>query len=507
MNAHNNQKSIIIIGGGFAGLAAGIYAQMNGYQSEIFEMHDQPGGLCTSWKRKGYIIDGCIHWLVGSSPKSIMHRFWEEVGIAKGLNIINMDEYITFVGTDGRKVVFYTDIDRLEKHLLEFSPQDEAPIRDFITGVRKCMIFDSFSKHDNYLQQLTKGLKMGYTFLVNYRNMKRWLKTSAAEFSERFADPMLREAFREMWLPGFSMFFMLFTFAYLHNKNAGYPLGGSMPMSNNLAKRYVELGGEIRYGSKVEKILTHNNHVTGIRLENGEEHFASRVIMAADGYATLYKMLDGKYGDAKTYQPYEKWEAFPALLYVAIGVNQTFNHIPHSVSGTYYKLKEPVKIGESERKAIHVHIFNHDPSMAPDGKTTIVVMLHGDYDYWKNLAQGTKAYNEAKKEVGNTVVGLLEEWFPGITEKVEMIDVATPVTFERFTGNWKGSFEGWQITPENSGVLMNKMPQTLPGLKNFYMCGQWVEPGGGLPTAVMSGRRLIKTICREDRKKFTTRCN
>jgi len=87
---------------------------------------------------------------------------------------------------------------------------------------------------------------------------------------------------------------------------------------------------------------------------------------------------------------------------------------------------------------------------------------------------------------------------------VEVIDVATPLTFERYTGNWKGSFEGWLITPENSSVIMKPMSQSLPDLNNFYMCGQWVEPGGGLPTAIMSGRRLIKKICKEDRRKFVT---
>jgi phytoene dehydrogenase-like protein len=83
-------------------------------------------------------------------------------------------------------------------------------------------------------------------------------------------------------------------------------------------------------------------------------------------------------------------------------------------------------------------------------------------------------------------------------------DVATPLTFERYTGNWKGCFEGWLITPDNSYTLMKPMSQSVPGLKNFFMCGQWVEPGGGLPTAVMSGRRLIKSICKGDGRKFRT---
>jgi phytoene dehydrogenase-like protein len=84
-----------------------------------------------------------------------------------------------------------------------------------------------------------------------------------------------------------------------------------------------------------------------------------------------------------------------------------------------------------------------------------------------------------------------------------MRDVATPTTFERYTGNWKGSFEGWQVTPGtwSIGKIMRK---TLPGLDNFYMAGQWVEPGGGLPPAAMSGRNVMQIICKKEKRKFTT---
>ena len=73
------------------------------------------------------------------------------------------------------------------------------------------------------------------------------MKITGEEFASRFRDPLLKKAFEEMWMPEFSMFFMLFTFAYLHKKNAGYPLGGSMPMSKALEERYKSLGGTIHY--------------------------------------------------------------------------------------------------------------------------------------------------------------------------------------------------------------------------------------------------------------------
>ena len=73
------EKSIIIIGAGIAGLSAGCYGRMNGYRTQIFEMHTSPGGLCTAWKRRGYTFDGCIHYLVGARPGLSFYRLWEEL--------------------------------------------------------------------------------------------------------------------------------------------------------------------------------------------------------------------------------------------------------------------------------------------------------------------------------------------------------------------------------------------------------------------------------------------
>lgn len=500
----SEKNSITIIGGGFAGLAAGIYAQMNGYQAQIFEMHTLPGGLCTSWDRKGYTIDACIHWLVGSNPQSAIYSFWEEVGIARDRKFINMDEYMQVEDKSGRRITFYTDVDRLEKHLLEFSPQDEEPIKEFIAGIRMCLPFDQPSKNTPFFKKLSKQLKLGYSFMKNGKKMQQWMVMTCDEFSARFSDPLLREALMEMWIPGFSMFFMLFTFAYLHTKNAGYPLGGSMPMSVAMEKRFRELGGIINYGKRVEKIITENNIATGIRLTDGTTYYSTKVISAADGYSTIFKMLDGKYIDEKITHSYEKWPLFPPLIFIGLGVNRKFDDVPVSVSGYSFELKEPSQVCDKIRKRLSVHLYKHDPSMAPAGKTALTIMLTTDYDFWKQLHEDKAAYKQKKEEIVSTVIRLLEQRFPGISSQVEMIDVATPTTFEQYTGNWKGSFEGWLITPENSNVLLKPMKQTLPGLDNFYMCGQWVEPGGGLPTAVMSARRLFKKICKEDGNKFRT---
>lgn len=502
MDPDQKADSIIIIGAGFAGLSAGIYAQMNGYKTTLFEMHDMPGGLCTAWKRKGYTIDGCIHWLVGSSPDSSMHAMWEEVGIAKGSRFINMDRYISFIDSNGRELIFYNDLNKLEKHLLAFSPSDKRPIKDFINGIRLCLHFDSSSKQAPLFKKLKKGLKMMTDFALKWKTVKRWMNTTAEEFSERFKDPMLRHAFRELWFPEFSVIFVMFTFAFLHNKNAGYPIGGSMPMSKSLESRYLQLGGTIHYKSKVDKILVKDKQAYGIRLSDGTEHQADRVISAADGYSTIFKMLRGKYGDYRTSSPYEKWAVFPPLIYVGLGINNSFPDLPHSVSGLVIQLKNKITIAEKDIDWLNIHPYQHDPTLAPENKTTMVVMIATSYPYWAKRYEDPKAYKTEKEDIARTVISALEESFPGISNQVEMTDVATPMTFERYTGNWQGSFEGWLITPQNASTVIKKMPQTINGLSNFFMCGQWVEPGGGLPTSVMSAKRLIKQICKQDRKKF-----
>jgi len=127
-------KSIIIIGAGIAGLSAGSYCQMNKYNTQIFELHNLPGGLCTSWKRKGYTIDGCVHWLLGARPGIDFYRIWEELGAVQGRDMIEHDEYMRIEAKDGRAFILHTDAKRLEEHLKELAPEDADTIDELMRG-------------------------------------------------------------------------------------------------------------------------------------------------------------------------------------------------------------------------------------------------------------------------------------------------------------------------------------------------------------------------------------
>ncbi|HSV56242.1 MAG TPA: NAD(P)-binding protein, partial [Magnetospirillaceae bacterium] len=118
------EDKVIIIGAGIAGLAAGIYARLNGYDAEVFEAHGAPGGLCTGWRREGYTFDGCIQWIPGASPASPFHRYWTELGVLPSISIDAYHEILHCEREDGKSVVLHGDADRLEQNLASLSPED-----------------------------------------------------------------------------------------------------------------------------------------------------------------------------------------------------------------------------------------------------------------------------------------------------------------------------------------------------------------------------------------------
>ncbi len=499
-----DRKTVLIIGAGIAGLSAGIYAQMNGYDSRIYELHTQPGGLVTAWKRKGYTIDGCIHWLTGSAPGNSFYDLWQEIGLIQNRQIFDPEIFSRFEGRKGEVLNLYTDINRLEQHLLDLAPEDTPVIKEMCDSVRSFAGFEmpsDVSSMGDFIKMLPKMPKM----ITLGPRFQRWGKLTMSEFAARFKNPFLRETFGEMWYPEMSAMGLLFTLAILHTHQAGYPQGGSLPMAIAVAKRYCDLGGDIVYGARVQKILVEplpggqGSRAAGIVLADGAEQRADIVISAADGHATIFDMLEGRFISDKQREMYGKWDIFQPLVFIGLGVNRTFDDFPKMTSGVSIALDEPVQVAGKPVKRLEYQIYNFDPSLAPAGKTAITCMITTNYAYWKELSGEPERYEAEKERIGLEVINRLDRRFPGIAGQVEMADVATPLTFERYTGNWQGSFEGWLPTPK---TMMTRVEYTLPNLEDFYMIGQWVQPGGGLPTGVMTGRAVVKMMCKKEKRKF-----
>lgn len=502
-------KNILIIGAGPAGLAAGCYAQMNGYQSQIFELHDLPGGLCTAWERKGYIFDGCLHYLFGCAPGRPFHQVWDELDILDNMTFIHHDEFIRIQASDGRTLIVYADPDRLEAHMKELSPRDAGLIEDFVDGIRHFLNFDLAA-----LQATPRDLMtpddwriFGEKMMPYTLPLARWGILSARDFAARFHDPFLQRAIPEMFawdeIPVMAGQMVL---AYMHNHNAGFPQGASLQFARALEQRYLALGGQIHYKSQVEKILTQavpgerkHDRATGVRLYNDNIHSGDFVISAADARGTVFDMLGGKYLNRQLRQMFDGHLPIRSQVQVSIGVNRDLSAEPHWVA---YLLDEPLLIAGEERDAIGVKHYCFDPTLAPAGKSAVEIMLSSSYGYWQRI-YGRKLYDTEQNQIADILIDqVLEKLYPGFRAQIEVVDVATPLSYERYTGNWFGATTGFLLTKESMPMLVTGVSKTLPGLENLYLAGHWVEPGGLVPVAAMSGRNAVHLICHADGKAF-----
>ena len=486
----NVGRKMIIIGGGIAGLCAGVYARKSGFETQILERHRIAGGLATAWSRGGYTFENCVHWLVGSKQGGDLNDSWREV-----FDIDRIKFYESPIQSvlehNGQSITFYRDNNRLEKELIAKAPEDTAAIREFMRDVKKLTSF-RIPGGSNILKAAWSYLRtLPYLPLLT-----RASKMTVAQYGKRFKNRLLQSHFGGS-MSDLSAVAILFSFAWMNSGNGGYPIGGSLRMISLIEENYRGLGGAIRFNSPVKQVVVRGGRASGVVLDTGERIDADVVVSAADGHATLFEMLGERYLDEKTKRRYRELKPFPSYLMVSFGVAREFNEEPELLS---ILLDDPIHIDhQTDLDTVSFRIFNYDATFAPSGKTAIVsfIATYG-YEYWTQLHENEpEKYASEKQRIAGEIIRVFEKRYPGSKEKIEVVDVATPATVIRYTNNWQGSMEGWLLTPRTG---TKQLPCTVPGLKDFYMVGQWISPGGGLPSGLITARNVIARIGRETGK-------
>ena len=489
-------KKVVIIGGGVAGLSAGIYSALNGFDTEILEMHSVAGGQCTAWERKGFRFDYCLHWLVGTS-KGPFYDIWRETNVINDqTEIIDHDIHSKIIDKNGNEFFIYSNIDRWEKYLIEIAPEDSKTIQKMCSDMRKSALIEPFALPPE-LRSPLDSIKVIPVMLPIFNVVRKFGRLTCKEYFDKlnFKNERLKSVFYAMYGDrNFSALAFIFMLGWYNQKNAGYIKGGSYPLAQRMVEKFRKLGGKISYRKRVEKIVVENNRVKGVILTDGEKADADYVIGTADGYTTIYKMLEGKYVNKKIDFAYRNWELFTPLVQVSFGINKS---VP-SEAPIIINVTKDSKIGRTSLdNGFSVMNYSYDPTMAPEGKTTIVLRFESPWRLWKNL-EGEDYKNE-KAQIEKDAVECLETIYPGIAGHIEVVDVATPLTDVRYTGVKDGAYEGFMPSKEN---MMKSLDMQLPKLKNFYMAGQWLFPGGGLPPSAQTGKWVVQLICKKEKRKF-----
>jgi phytoene dehydrogenase-like protein len=496
-----SNKSLLIIGAGLAGLAAGVYAQRNGYRSRIFELHGQPGGVAAWWRRGGYHIDGGIHFLMGHRPGGALHALYRELGTAAPDTVTDMAEYGAYVDEPaGKSLRISADLAQIGAELTALSPADAGAVAELIAGAqafRAAGVFDVGMGAPPELAGPFEGVKQFWGMRKVLRYFSGKYGRPVAEFARGLHDPTLRCVIENLFLPESPLWFIFTVLGLLADRQMGLLTQGCEGFVRPIEHRYRELGGEISYHAEVKAVIVEGGRAVGVRLASGAEHRGDAVISAADGQSTLFELLGGRYVDRASAARYRDWQLIKPWALFSFGVAREFPAAPHF---TTYRLAEPITVGPQRVELLGVRIFNYSPHFAPPGKTVIQPSFEADWDYWHDLqARDRAAYDAEKARVAAEVLRRLEAYYPGLSSQVELTDVATPYTTWRYTRNWRGAYMGWLPT---GAQMMTALPRTLPGLANFVMAGQWVMPGGGVPTCLMSGRDAIRILCRRAGRVF-----
>ena len=485
-------KKVVIIGGGIAGMTAGIYLQKAGFTTEIYEKNAVPGGQCMGWKREGYMIDNCIHWLTGSRPGSGLHELWKEVGaLGEGVELYEKEKFFT-AELDGESVTFWRDKERTRKELLTLSPEDAEEINKLMDMVALAESMQVPVEKPFDKMNPIEFMKLGMSMKDMGKVMKLYSGMDIEELAERFRHPLIRRAIVDYMPPGYQAYAFIVSYATVTGGNGDIPKRGSLAMALRMAKRYQELGGKLHLNTPVEKVLINGKKAEGILLmaDAGKSEQkrieADYVICATDLNHTFTQLVDDSYMPKALRAQFEKREAYP--------VSSGF-HVAFAVEDTVEEIKEtnifscrPLTVGVTTADRMSINNYSYEPSFAPAGCTVLqsqFIQTEEDYAYWTELAKDTEAYRKKKEELSAEALARVLEQFPELKGKIRILDVWTPATYDRYCNAYRGAYMSFVITKGAKNVTV---PGCLKGLKNLFIASQWQMGPGGLPTAAAMGK-------------------
>lgn len=486
----------MIIGGGIAGMTAGIYAQRSGFQVTILEQHSIAGGMCTSWRRKGYLFEGAMHWLTGSNPKTPLHRLWREVGALDDSVAVEMPEVFRSIEWEGNTIRLYRSAEKTRDEFLRVSPGDEQVIRQLYKDTKK------LGKMSMPIMDV-KGLKtehpqkMGIGDLASMApammSMAKLQKISAGEYATGFQHPALRDLIGTIVPPALTASSILFTLATLDQGDGGFPAGGALGLANRMKDTFLKSGGTLRLRTRAAKVVASNGQVTGVRLDSGETLTADAVVVAAETNAAVANLFEEA--------PQDKWltelcsSVKPsACTFVGVGVRAEMPETP------CFAPKAAISYAGQTETLLGFNNYYGHKGYAPEGCTALTTILLGDtYEYWMK-AKKEGLYEAEKQNLADQIERALCGRWPELTGKIEIIDVATPLTYERYTSAYHG---GWMVNTE-PGDRMTPYSGVLESIRGLYFAGQRLMPPGGMPGAVSTGRTAAQNVCKQFDTVFKT---
>jgi prolycopene isomerase len=496
--AHMSDE-VAVIGGGLGGLSAAVTLAQRGARVVLFEKEPQVGGYAIAFRRQGYTFDLSLHVVPSGAPGAEFSRLNTGLGIAGEVTLLRLEQgfRVCMGDTDFQMP---NDVDALFAKLqAEFPAESDGlrALRRNLEGHARVYVplFDAtVSKWRSvppFLLRLPVFLQ--HTVLDSKRYVNRYVQ-----------DPRLRTIlFQPAALMGVPMdhlptvnFIMMFSIML---GGGMYTIkGGGQAVTDALERRFLALGGTIRTGSEVDKIVVRQGVAVAVRTRAGSEHAVAGVIAGVSPYVLTQHLIGLEYFPAAYLEALRTLRPSMSAAVVSLGLDchpralGIHNHmtllIPAAdVGGSQCPPPGSLRLPGFAVTARGVTEPDADPGW---GHTLSVVGL-ANLAPWQAL--GPEEYRQRKEELIDDVVQRLGQQFPGLPAHIRVRNAATPVTMARYTANPEGAIAGFDCS---CGMHRNILRVKKLPLRNVHLAGAWTDRLGGFMQSIRAGVEAGEALAR-----------
>jgi phytoene dehydrogenase-like protein len=495
----------IIIGAGMGGLSAANFLAKYNKKVLVLEKHNIPGGLVTSFPRKGVHFDLGIHGLYELKEGQAIPQFMEfwnapqvEVEPLSG-------DLKCFI--DGKEYDF--EHGKVRESLLRQFPNnkdDVSRIFDIMDTIITEMFSGKEAPEPPYDMNIFQLIKFGMNAKKQRPMFMKYGNKDAYKILNSFTDS--DDLKTVIYSKGpYPMVFMSFAYQWwVYGKNF-YPVNGMQAIPDAAVEGLKNQGGELKLNAEVTEILTKDGRAYGVRTKDGEEYHGAVISNASPQFT--YEWIQGGAAKEKMKKVISGRKIFEPVAALFMSLDENKYNLDNLEGISILSKKDYSMRTEEYTPETAPIVINIYPKRAGDELRALVASVPLSYEYhnnWETEDGGHRGekYRRLKKEVEEILLGRIGEHMgSGFVDAVSYHELSTPLTYERYTYSKKGSFMGWSIEQSDYGKYLKQRTD----IKDLYLVGQWVFPGFGVAGVMASGYYLAKEILKGEgidlKKDFT----
>lgn len=490
---------VAVIGGGLGGLSCAAFLARQGLDVTLFERSSGVGGLCTSFKRKGFLFDAGPSVFKACREGGEVRRLLQDLELWKDLTMFRPDPALRVVG-EGYDLCFSSG-ENMFATLGEHFPSERDGLVRFEQECSGLIEeFKALSATPPDLMSVGQKLSLVPKFLFGLKHFKRNAKITTRDVLDRFfKDNSVRSILTSLCPFPLEISGALFL-ALVHgaSEELYYPRGGSQALSDAFAAKITAHGGTVATRSEVTRIIVEGGKAVGVELADGTAVACRFAVSNGDGRHTFFDLVGREHLPSKWTESLDSpmtCSNFLVSLGVDLDLRKEGQEAPFAFNNRCCDL-DRVWGSDMEACPVQVRIPTLiDESLAPPGHSVVQICAFLPYDYqdcWGREADGTRGerYCEIKEEAAACLIDSVEKIVPELSQHIVCKDVATPLSYERFTMNSEGA-SGWLPLPGD------KMRSQRTPIRNLFQAGQWTYPGAGVPTVMSSGRAAADLVLGE----------